>query len=113
MLALKNRPENSEYGHQNDGRPEGDQSAPYRRTNAVRGIIGADVPTDIDPGADENEENRFYGPSSAFMRSVQIWKIIKVGKRAFLTQRVVRAVWFDRVNLSPCYNINQIHKSNQ
>ena len=63
MLALKDRTEYGEKGHQDDGVLEGNQPAPNRRTDAVGGIVGTDVPPYIDTGADENKKNRFYGLS--------------------------------------------------
>ena len=63
MLALKNGTKDGKNSHQNHGSSEGDQAATHRRADAVGRVVGADVPTNVDPGADENEKDRFYGPS--------------------------------------------------
>lgn len=88
MFALKNGPENSKDRYQHDGSPEGYQAAPHRRADAVGRIVSANVPTDVDPGADENEEDRFYGPSSTVIPLLKLKD-------------------------DNGYSINPVHKSNQ
>jgi hypothetical protein len=100
MLALKNGTKDGKSSHQNHGSPEGDQAAAHRRADAVGCVVGADVPTNVDPGADENEKDRFYGLSSVFMESMSCYT-------GFLCLRA------DDESRSTLNKTIAIHKSNQ
>jgi len=54
VTTLENRTEYREYGNQNHGVLKGNQATPNRRADAVSGVVGTDVPPDIDPGTYEN-----------------------------------------------------------
>lgn len=97
MLALKDRTKYGEKGNQDNGILEGNQSAPHRRSDAVGGIVGPDIPPYIDAGSDENEKNRFYGLPPLFMFNRRLLRLLRLAEKVF------------RMG----YNINQFDKSNQ
>jgi hypothetical protein len=90
MFALKDGAEDGEDGHENNGVPESDEPAPHCGADAVGRVVGADVPADIDPGTDENKENRFYGLSP--LRIIVTW--LSDGSTWRFVFPLIRARWY-------------------
>ena len=61
MLSLKQRPQDGKHRYDQNRPRKRQQSGPNGRANAVRRIIGSDIPADVSTGQQQYDHHWFDG----------------------------------------------------